>query len=140
MKYSFPAFENGFIRAAAASPALRVADCTYNADQIIGVMREYAEKNVQLLCLPEFALTGYTCSDLFLQDTLLRGAEDGLAAILKASEGLNLVVLINYEKCLIERDEHIAAVNSTVKSRIERFGVRSYLNRYTGVVLFAVTA
>ena len=41
MKYSFPAFENGFIRAAAASPALRVADCTYNADQIIGVMREY---------------------------------------------------------------------------------------------------
>ena len=52
MKYSFPAFENGFIRAAAASPALRVADCTYNADQIIGVMREYAEKNVQLLCLP----------------------------------------------------------------------------------------
>ena len=89
MKYSFPAFENGFIRAAAASPALRVADCVYNAEQIIGVMREYAEKNVQLLCLPEFALTGYTCSDLFLQDTLLRGAEDGLAAILKASQGLN---------------------------------------------------
>ena len=94
MKYSFPAFENGFIRAAAASPALRVADCAYNAAQIIGVMREYAEKNVQLLCLPEFALTGYTCSDLFLQDTLLRGAEDGLAAILKASEGLNVVVLV----------------------------------------------
>ena len=94
MKYSFPAFENGFIRAAAASPALRVADCTYNAEQIIGVMREYSEKNVQLLCLPEFALTGYTCSDLFLQDTLLRGAEDGLAAILKASNGLNLVTLV----------------------------------------------
>ena len=94
MKYSFPAFENGFIRAAAASPALRVADCAYNAEQIIGVMREYAEKNVQLLCLPEFALTGYTCSDLFLQGTLLRGAEDGLAAILKASQGLNLVVLV----------------------------------------------
>ncbi len=94
MKYSFPAFENGFIRAAAASPALRVADCVYNAEQIIGVMREYAEKNVQLLCLPEFALTGYTCSDLFLQDTLLCGAEDGLVAILKASQGLNLVVLV----------------------------------------------
>ena len=94
MKYSFPAFENGFIRAAAACPALRVADCVYNAEQIIGVMREYAEKNVQLLCLPEFALTGYTCNDLFLQDTLLRGAEDGLAAILKASQGLNIVVLV----------------------------------------------
>ena len=94
MKYSFPAFENGFIRAAAASPALRVADCTYNAEQIIGVMREYAAKNVQLLCLPEFALTGYTCSDLFLQDTLLCGAEEALAAILEASKGLNIVVLV----------------------------------------------
>ena len=94
MKYSFPAFENGFIRAAAASPALRVADCTYNAEQIIGVIREYAAKNVQLLCLPEFALTGYTCSDLFLQDTLLRGAEEALAAILEASKGLNIVVLV----------------------------------------------
>ena len=41
----------------------KVAD--YMAEEIIGVMREYAEKNVQLLCLPEFALTGYTCSDLF---------------------------------------------------------------------------
>ena len=90
MKYSFPAFENGFIRAAAASPRPARGRLWYNAEQIIGVMREYAEKNVQLLCLPEFALTGYTCSDLFLQDTLLCGAEDGLAAILKASQGLNL--------------------------------------------------
>lgn len=91
---AFPLLK-GFIRAAAAQPP----PCAWrlrliNAAQIIGVMREYAEKNVQLLCLPEFALTGYTCSDLFLQETLLRGAEDGLTAILKASEGLNLVVLV----------------------------------------------
>ena len=39
MKYSFSAFENGFVRAAAASPALRVADCAYNAQQIIAAMR-----------------------------------------------------------------------------------------------------
>ena len=94
MKYSFPAFENGFIRAAAASPALRVADCAYNADQIIGVMREYAEKNVQLLCLPEFALTGYTCSDLFLQQTLYESAEKALMQVLEASRELNMVVLV----------------------------------------------
>ena len=89
MKYSFPAFENGFIRAAAASPALRVADCTYNADQIIGVMREYAEKNVQLLCLPEFTLTGYTCSDLFWQSQMIDAAKEGLKEIDKFHKEFN---------------------------------------------------
>ena len=94
MKYSFPAFENGFVRAAAATPALHVADCAYNAQQIIDAMSVYAAQGVQLICFPEFCLTGYTCSDLFLQQTLLKGAEDGLAAILEASRGLNLVALV----------------------------------------------
>ena len=94
MKYSFPAFENGFVRAAAATPALHVADCAYNAQQIIDAMSVYAAQGVQLVCFPEFCLTGYTCSDLFLQQTLLKGAEDGLAAILEASRGLNLVALV----------------------------------------------
>ena len=94
MKYSFPAFENGFVRAAAATPALHVADCAYNAQQIIDAMSVYAAQGVQLVCFPEFCLTGYTCSDLFLQQTLLKGAEDSLAAILEASRGLNLVALV----------------------------------------------
>ena len=85
MKYSFPAFENGFIRAAAISPALRVADCTYNAAQIVEAMQAFAAENVHLLCLPELSLTGYTCSDLFLQDTLLRGAEKALCTIFPIS-------------------------------------------------------
>ena len=94
MKYSFSAFENGFIRAAAVSPALRVADCAYNVEQIIEAMQAFAAENVQLLCLPELSLTGYTCSDLFLQAPLLRGAETGLTAILQASKGLNLVTVV----------------------------------------------
>ena len=94
MKYSFSAFENGFVRAAAASPALRVADCAYNAQQIIAAMRAHAADGVQLLCLPEFSLTGYTCSDLFLQATLLQGAEKGLADILSASAELDILTLV----------------------------------------------
>lgn len=94
MKYSFPAFENGFIRAAAISPSLRVADCAYNAQQIVEAMQAFAAENVHLLCLPEFSLTGYTCSDLFLQEPLLRGAEKALGTILQASKGLNLVTLV----------------------------------------------
>lgn len=87
MKYSF-------LRAAAASPGLRVADVAYNTQEIIKSMREYAARNAQLLCLPEFCLTGYTCSDLFLQETLICGAEQGLAEILAASCGLNLVTVV----------------------------------------------
>ena len=94
MKYSFPAFENGFTRAAAISPSLRVADCAYNAQQIVEAMQAFAAENVHLLCLPEFSLTGYTCSDLFLQEPLLRGAEKALGTILQASKGLNLVTLV----------------------------------------------
>ena len=84
----------GFLRAAAASPGLRVADVAYNTQEIIKSMREYAARNAQLLCLPEFCLTGYTCSDLFLQETLICGVEQGLAEILAASCGLNLVTVV----------------------------------------------
>ena len=84
----------GFLRTAAVSPALHVADCAYNTQQIIAAMRAQAVAGTKLLCLPEFALTGYTCSDLFLQETLCRGAEDGLIQILDASKELDVVTLV----------------------------------------------
>ena len=85
---------HGFIRACAVSPALRVADCGYNAQMTIEEMRRAAEDGVQLAVFPELGLTGYTCSDLFLQQPLQRAAEAALAEILKASETLELVVLV----------------------------------------------
>ena len=94
MKYSFPAFENGFIRAAAASPALRVADCTYNADQIIAKAKEAAQAGAKLAAFPELCLTGYTCGDLFLQETLLRGAEEELVRILNETADLSILVIV----------------------------------------------
>ena len=75
-------------------PALRVADCAQNAQNIIHAMREYAEKDVQLLVFPELCLTGYTCGDLFLQATLLRGALAALHAVVDASAELDMVVVV----------------------------------------------
>lgn len=83
----------GFLRCAAVSPALRVADCTYNAQAVIAEMQQAKADGVRLLCLPELCLTGYTCSDLFLQQTLYEGAEKALMQILAASRGLNMVIL-----------------------------------------------
>ena len=67
--------KDGFICVAAGTPKVRVADCRYNAEQIFTMMREAEKQGVKILALPELCLTGYTCGDLFLQDTLLRGAE-----------------------------------------------------------------
>ena len=61
---------DGFISVAAGTPKIRVADCRYNAEQIFTLMREADKQGVKVLALPELCLTGYTCGDLFLQDTL----------------------------------------------------------------------
>ena len=86
--------KDGFLNAAALSPALRVADCTYNTQQIIHTLRDAAARGVKLAVFPEFCLTGYTCGDLFLQRTLQQGALDGLQAVLEASRTLDTVALV----------------------------------------------
>lgn len=86
--------KDGFLRVAAVSPALRVADCAYNAQQIIAAMQEYDKKDVQLLVFPELCITGYTCGDLFLQKTLQEGAMAALRTIVDASKGLNMAVIV----------------------------------------------
>ena len=85
---------DGFIKVAAGTPKIRVADCRYNAEQIFTLMREADRQGVRVLCLPELCLTGYTCGDLFLQDTLLDGAEEGLATILEATKNLDMVTAL----------------------------------------------
>ena len=85
---------DGFVKVAAGTPSIRVADCRYNAEQIFTLMREAHHQGVRVLCLPELCLTGYTCGDLFLQPTLLRGAEEGLTTILEATKNLDMVTAI----------------------------------------------
>ena len=86
--------KDGFISVAAGTPKIRVADCRYNAEQIFTLMREADKQGVKVLALPELCLTGYTCGDLFLQDTLLHGAEEGLQTILEATRNLDIVTAL----------------------------------------------
>ena len=79
---------HGFLRVAAASPVLRVADCAFNAERILGLMRQAATDGVSVLVFPELSLTGYTCADLFQQTTLQRGALDALEHIVRAGSDL----------------------------------------------------
>lgn len=85
---------DGFIKVAAATPKIRVADCEYNADAIIALMNEAREKGVDILVFPELCVTGYTCHDLFYQKTLLDGAKEALVHIVKSSEGSDMLVTV----------------------------------------------
>ncbi len=91
----------GFIRAAAATPKIRVADPEYNAGQITDLTRQAAAAQAKIIVFPELCLTGYTCGDLFLQTPLLLKAREQLSAILKATKDLDLVAFIGDRKSVV---------------------------------------
>ena len=69
--------EYGFVKTAAVSPKIRVADPVYNGTEIIRLMKETWEKGARIIVFPELCITGYTCSDLFRQELLLKTAKEG---------------------------------------------------------------
>ena len=82
----------GFIRAAAATPKVRVADPQYNAERVIELMEEGFKRGVKIMVFPELCLTAYTCGDLFLQASLLEKARESLKKLLEASAGKDMLV------------------------------------------------
>ena len=86
--------KHGFVKVAAASPKLRVADPHYNAQKIIEVVEEQAEQGTEILVFPELCLSGYTCGDLFLQKTLTDGCLEALQKIAEATEGKTMLVFV----------------------------------------------
>ena len=86
--------KDGYIKVAAATPHIKVADCTYNREQILKEIEQAAGQQVRLLVLPELCLTGYTCGDLFLQETLLQGAGEGLCWLLEKTKHLPMMIVV----------------------------------------------
>lgn len=86
--------KDGFISVACGTPALRLADCDYNAEQTFTMMRKAEKAGASVLVLPELGLTGYSCGDLFYQDALLRGAEEALKTVLAATRNLEVVTAV----------------------------------------------
>ena len=86
--------QDGFVKIAAATPDLCVADCAYNASEIVKQAKQAAAKGAHLVVFPELCLTGYTCGDLFLQRTLLDGALAALDAVRRETAELNAAVVV----------------------------------------------
>ena len=86
---------DGFVKVAAVTPEVRVADVSFNVDACVAAAREVAEKDgAAVIVLPELAITGYTCEDLFWQDALLRAAERGLADFASRTADLAALILV----------------------------------------------
>ena len=85
--------QDGFLKVMAATPEIRVADCEFNTEGIIGALQEAKRAGAKLLVLPELCITGYTCGDLFLQNVLTEAALTGLSRVREATVGRDTVVV-----------------------------------------------
>ena len=86
--------KDGFIRVAAATPEIQVADCVYNREQIEQMMKDAYERDASLIVFPELCLTGYTCGDLFLQDLLLSQTLNALNELLEVSKECSILTVV----------------------------------------------
>ncbi len=102
--------KHGFIKVATATIPVRVADVAYNTEHIKERMRQADEAGVNLLVLPELCVTGATCGDLYLTDTLLAAVKDALHDIEKATEGIYPVVVVGTPLRRMGRVYNTAAV------------------------------
>lgn len=86
--------KHGFIKIGAATPKIKVADCAYNAEEIKKQLVLAKEEKAKVLVFPELCITGYTCEDLFMQETLLTGAKEALAQILEFSRDMDMLYFL----------------------------------------------
>lgn len=105
--------KDGFIKVAAVTPDIRVADTEYNSASIISSMKAAAASGAKVIAFPELSVTGYTCGDLFLQDTLLKGAIRALGEIREKSRDIDAVVIAGLP---LRIDNQLYNVGAVLKS------------------------
>lgn len=126
--------KHGFIKVAAATPRIRVADPAYNAGVICGKLNEAYEAGAKIIVFPELCLTGYTCGDLFMQSALLEEASAQLLVVAKATKEKDALVMVGLP---VERDGrlyNVAAVlhKGRVLGMVPKANVPSYAEFYEG--------
>ena len=86
--------KDGFIKVAAATPKIKVADPVYNTEEILKIIEETEKKGASILVFSELTISGYTCGDLFLQQPLLTECKNQLLRIVKATENKSMLVVV----------------------------------------------
>ena len=118
----------GFVKASAVTPKIKVADTKYNAELILDMMKESARQGAKIVVFPELCLTGYTCQDLFLQERLLQGAKDALMKLVKESASLDAIFFVGLPFEILGKLYNVAAVFS--HGEVLGLVPKSYLPNY----------
>ena len=84
----------GYIRVAAAVPEIKVGNVTFNTKEIIKLVKHASKEGVKIILFPELSLTGYTCGDLFFQDTLMEQVNASLLYLLNETSTLDITIII----------------------------------------------
>ncbi len=126
--------KNGFIRVAAATPDIKVADCRYNGDKTIELIEDAVKKDVKVVVFPELGITGYTCGDLFFQDTLLRGALWEVERIKEFSLDKEIMIIVGIPYDYREKIYNVAVVihNGHTLGVITKLNIPNHSEFYEG--------
>ena len=101
--------KDGFVKVACATPRLKVADVSYNVQEIVSLCAKAVTDGAKIVVFPELCLTGYTAGDLFYHETLLRAAEDGLKTVAESTRGSGALVFVGLPFNYLGRNYNIAA-------------------------------
>lgn len=120
--------KQGFLKVAAVTPKIKVADPKHNAEVIIGQIKEVTAKKVKLMVFPELCITGYTCGDLFLQELMLNEAKEALADIVKASKNVDALIFVGLpiEKDCCLYNVAAAVCNGKLLGLVPKYHIPSY--------------
>ena len=120
--------KDGFIRVAAVTPKGRVADTIYNQERIVADMQEATREGAKVIVFPELCITGYSCGDLFLQETLLVAAKEALVEIVKESSSCDAIVFVGLPYEVDGKLYNMAA--AIAKGKLLGMVPKSYLPNY----------
>ena len=121
-------FDN-FLRVAAATPKIRVADPEYNLSQILAQVHEASAKGAKVIVLPELSISGYTCADLFLQSSLQDACMEALRELAAQTAGLDAVIAVGLP---VERNFRLYNVAAVLnKGRVLGFVTKRHIPNYS---------
>ena len=119
---------HGFVKVAAATPDIRVADVEYNTENICRAIGEACERKAKIIVFPELCITGYTCGDLFTQDALLEAARRALLHIAKYTEDKDILAFVGMPLAVRGKLYNTAAALN--RGKILGFTTKTFLPNY----------
>lgn len=124
--------EFGFIRAAAATPRVKVADVDANVEEICRMAEIAENEQVSILAFPELSVTGYSCGDLFAQELLVSRAEEGVKRLKTFSRGKSLTLVVGVPVRVLGSLYNCAAViqNGSLKGIVPKIYLPTYNEFY----------